>query len=69
LDDPYWHTNKFLLLKYLLCHVTGEAADCDVIIVLSTTCRLAAGVSKNGQTPNHALLAFTTGVRQMLHKV
>ncbi|KAK1647146.1 hypothetical protein QYE76_064951 [Lolium multiflorum] len=27
------------------------------------------GVSKNGQTPNHALLAFTTGVRQMLHKV
>ncbi|KAG6669915.1 hypothetical protein CIPAW_01G275600 [Carya illinoinensis] len=41
-------------------------ADCAVLIIDSTTGGFAAGISKDGQTREHALLAFTLGVKQMI---
>ncbi|KAL0376937.1 UNVERIFIED_CONTAM: Elongation factor 1-alpha [Sesamum calycinum] len=41
-------------------------ADCAVLIIDSTTGGFEAGISKDGQTREHALLAFTLGVRQMI---
>ncbi|KEH38842.1 GTP-binding elongation factor Tu family protein [Medicago truncatula] len=47
--------------------ITGTSqADCAVLVIDSTTRGLRAGWSKNGQTWEHALLAFTLGVRQMI---
>ncbi|RHN73428.1 putative protein-synthesizing GTPase [Medicago truncatula] len=44
---------------------TSEA-DCAVLVINSTTLGLQAGWSKDGQTWEHALLAYTLGVRQMI---
>ena len=41
-------------------------ADCAVLIVAAGTGEFEAGISKNGQTREHALLAFTLGVKQMI---
>ena len=42
--------------------ITGTSqADCAVLIVASSTGEFEAGISKNGQTREHALLAFTLG--------
>ncbi|XP_073225165.1 polyadenylate-binding protein RBP47C'-like [Cicer arietinum] len=41
-------------------------ADCVVLIIDSTTGGFEAGISKDGQTREHALLAFTLGVKQMI---
>ena len=41
-------------------------ADCAVLIVASGTGEFEAGISKNGQTREHALLAYTLGVKQLL---
>ncbi|KAG0527437.1 hypothetical protein BDA96_06G233400 [Sorghum bicolor] len=41
-------------------------ADCAVLIIESTTGGFEAGISKDGQTCEHALLAFTLGVKQMI---
>ncbi|KAL5063954.1 hypothetical protein RYX36_025919 [Vicia faba] len=41
-------------------------ADCAVLIIDSTTGGFEAGISKDGQTREHALLSFTLGVRQMI---
>jgi translation elongation factor EF-1alpha len=41
-------------------------ADCAVLIIDSTTGGFEAGISKDGQTREHALLAFTLGVKQMI---
>ena len=38
-------------------------ADCAVLIIDSTTGGFEAGISKDGQTHEHALLAFTLGVK------
>ncbi|XP_024466589.1 elongation factor 1-alpha isoform X14 [Populus trichocarpa] len=47
--------------------ITGTSqADCAVLIIDSTTGGFEAGISKDGQTREHALLAFTLGVRQMI---
>ena len=47
--------------------ITGTSqADCAVLIVASGTGEFEAGISKNGQTREHALLAFTLGVRQLI---
>jgi len=40
-------------------------ADCAVLIIDSTPGGFEAGISKDGQTREHALLAFTLGVRQV----
>jgi len=41
-------------------------ADCGVLIVAAGTGEFEAGISKNGQTREHALLAFTLGVKQLI---
>jgi len=47
--------------------ITGTSqADCAVLIVASPTGEFEAGISKQGQTREHALLAFTLGVKQMI---
>jgi len=47
--------------------ITGTSqADCAVLIVAAGTGEFEAGISKNGQTREHALLAFTLGVKQMI---
>ncbi|BBH04928.1 hypothetical protein Prudu_016187, partial [Prunus dulcis] len=49
-EHDYWHSQ----------------ADCAILIIDSTTGGFEAGISKDGQTREHALLAFTLGVRQMI---
>merc|ERR1712013_265441 len=45
--------------------ITGTSqADCGVLIIASGTGEFEAGISKNGQTREHALLAYTLGVKQ-----
>ncbi|XP_066351246.1 elongation factor 1-alpha-like [Miscanthus floridulus] len=47
--------------------ITGTSqAGCAVLIIDSTTGGFEAGISKDGQTREHALLAFTLGVKQMI---
>ncbi|KAF2323373.1 hypothetical protein GH714_034917 [Hevea brasiliensis] len=47
--------------------ITGTSqADCAVLIIDSTAGGFEAGISKDGQTREHALLAFTLGVKQMI---
>lgn len=41
-------------------------ADCAVLIVSANTGEFEAGISTNGQTREHALLAFTLGVKQII---
>ena len=41
-------------------------ADCAVLVVAAGTGEFEAGISKNGQTREHALLAFTLGVKQLI---
>merc|ERR1739848_473823 len=47
--------------------ITGTSqADCAILIVAAGVGEFEAGISKNGQTREHALLAFTLGVKQMI---
>merc|ERR1712222_265224 len=47
--------------------ITGTSqADCGVLIIASGTGEFEAGISKNGQTREHALLAHTLGVKQLI---
>jgi len=47
--------------------ITGTSqADCAILIVAGSTGEFEAGISKNGQTREHALLAYTLGVKQMI---
>jgi len=47
--------------------ITGTSqADCAILVIDSTTGGFEAGISKDGQTREHALLAFTLGVKQMI---
>nr|AWS21303.1 elongation factor I alpha [Parasacculina yatsui] len=47
--------------------ITGTSqADCAILIVAAGTGEFEAGISKNGQTREHALLAFTLGVKQII---
>ena len=42
--------------------ITGTSqADCAVLIIAASTGEFEAGISKNGQTREHALLAYTLG--------
>ncbi|KAJ9090958.1 hypothetical protein QFC20_007769 [Naganishia adeliensis] len=43
-----------------------EPADCAILIIASGIGEFEAGISKDGQTREHALLAFTLGVRQLI---
>merc|ERR1712121_221023 len=47
--------------------ITGTSqADCAVLIVAGGTGEFEAGISKEGQTREHALLAYTLGVKQLI---
>jgi elongation factor 1-alpha len=47
--------------------ITGTSqADVAVLVVASGTGEFEAGISANGQTREHALLAYTLGVKQMI---
>merc|ERR1711884_252597 len=47
--------------------ITGTSqADCAVLIIASGNGEFEAGISKDGQTREHALLAYTLGVKQMI---
>merc|ERR1712079_199453 len=47
--------------------ITGTSqADCGVLIVAAGVGEFEAGIAKNGQTREHALLAFTLGVKQLI---
>ena len=47
--------------------ITGTAqADCAVLIVAAGVVEFEASVSKNGQTREHALLAYTLHVKQLI---
>lgn len=47
--------------------ITGTSqADCAVLIVAAGTGEFESGISANGQTREHALLAYTLGVKQMI---
>ncbi|XP_044789623.2 elongation factor 1-alpha 1-like [Bubalus bubalis] len=47
--------------------ITGTSqADCAVLIVAAGVGEFEAGISKNGQTREHALLAYTLGVQQLI---
>merc|ERR1712098_819924 len=47
--------------------ITGTSqADCGVLIVAAGTGEFEAGISKEGQTREHALLAYTLGVKQLI---
>jgi len=47
--------------------ITGTSqADCAVLVVAAGVGEFEAGISKNGQTREHALLAFTLGVKQLI---
>jgi elongation factor 1-alpha len=47
--------------------ITGTSqADAAVLVIASGTGEFEAGIAKNGQTREHALLAFTLGVKQMI---
>jgi len=47
--------------------ITGTSqADCAILMIASPPGEFEAGYSKSGQTREHALLAFTLGVKQMI---
>jgi elongation factor 1-alpha len=47
--------------------ITGTSqADCGVLMIASPEGEFEAGISKEGQTKEHALLAFTLGVKQII---
>jgi translation elongation factor EF-1alpha len=47
--------------------ITGTSqADCAILIIAGGMGEFEAGISKDGQTREHALLAFTLGVRQLI---
>lgn len=55
----------FLIKDLNLCLGTSQA-DCAVLVVACGTGEFEAGISKNGQTREHALLAQTLGVKQLI---
>jgi len=47
--------------------ITGTSqADCAVLVVAAGQGEFEAGIDKNGQTREHALLAYTLGVKQLI---
>ena len=57
--------NKIFLTLHILLIVLVQA-DSGVLIIASGTGEFEAGISKNGQTREHALLAYTHGVKQLI---
>uniref|UniRef100_H2YJ50 Elongation factor 1-alpha n=1 Tax=Ciona savignyi TaxID=51511 RepID=H2YJ50_CIOSA len=53
-------------IKNMITGTSQASADCAVLIVAAGVGEFEAGISKNGQTREHALLAFTLGVKQLI---
>merc|ERR1712214_97715 len=77
IDISLWkfETNKYYVTiidapghrDFIKNMITGTSqADCAVLIVAAGVGEFEAGISKNGQTREHALLAFTLGVKQLI---
>ncbi|KAI0218368.1 Elongation factor 1-alpha 2 [Lamellibrachia satsuma] len=77
IDIALWkfETNKYYVTiidapghrDFIKNMITGTSqADCAVLIVAAGVGEFEAGISKNGQTREHALLAYTLGVKQMI---
>merc|ERR1712025_1178876 len=77
IDIALWkfETNKFYVTiidapghrDFIKNMITGTSqADCAVLIVAAGVGEFEAGISKNGQTREHALLAYTLGVKQLI---
>jgi elongation factor 1-alpha len=77
IDIALWkfETNKFVFTiidapghrDFIKNMITGTSqADVAVLVVASGAGEFEAGISANGQTREHALLAFTLGVKQMI---
>merc|ERR1712141_629271 len=77
IDIALWkfETNKFYVTiidapghrDFIKNMITGTSqADCAVLIVAAGVGEFEAGIAKNGQTREHALLAFTLGVKQLI---
>ncbi|KAM9340393.1 elongation factor 1-alpha-like [Symphorus nematophorus] len=77
IDIALWkfETNKYYVTiidapghrDFIKNMITGTSqADCAVLIVAAGVGEFEAGISKNGQTREHALLAFTLGVKQLI---
>ncbi|KAG7500759.1 hypothetical protein JOB18_028766 [Solea senegalensis] len=77
IDIALWkfETTKFLVTvidapghrDFIKNMITGTSqADCAVLIVAAGVGEFEAGISKNGQTREHALLAYTLGVKQLI---
>lgn len=77
IDIALWkfETNKYYVTiidapghrDFIKNMITGTSqADCAVLIVAAGTGEFEAGISANGQTREHALLAYTLGVKQMI---
>merc|ERR1712026_164389 len=77
IDIALWkfETNKYYVTiidapghrDFIKNMITGTSqADCGVLIIAAGTGEFEAGISKNGQTREHALLAYTLGVKQLI---
>merc|ERR1712240_128637 len=77
IDIALWkfETNKYYVTiidapghrDFIKNMITGTSqADCAVLIVAAGTGEFEAGISKEGQTREHALLAYTLGVKQLI---
>jgi elongation factor 1-alpha len=77
IDIALWkfETNKYYVTvidapghrDFIKNMITGTSqADCAVLIVAAGVGEFEAGISKNGQTREHALLAYTLGVKQLI---
>ncbi|KAI7827803.1 P-loop containing nucleoside triphosphate hydrolase protein [Kickxella alabastrina] len=65
IDIALW---KFETPKFVVTNmITGTSqADCAVLIIAGGVGEFEAGISKDGQTREHALLAYTLGVKQLI---
>ena len=66
---PHDASIKYSVYRNIELHKTINVpvqADCAVLIVAAGVGEFEAGISKNGQTREHALLAFTLGVKQLI---
>ena len=77
IDISLWkfETNKYYVTiidapghrDFIKIMITGTSqADCAVLIVAAGDGEIEAGISKNEQTHEHALLAYTLGVKQLI---
>ncbi|KAJ2045589.1 translation elongation factor EF-1 alpha, partial [Coemansia sp. S142-1] len=77
IDIALWkfETSKFVVTvidapghrDFIKNMITGTSqADCAILIIAGGTGEFEAGISKDGQTREHALLAFTLGVKQLI---